>query len=171
MIASASLTLEPQLASHAQAMFGVLADSAIYEFENAPPTSVEWLRERYVKLESRRSPNGAEQWLNWVIRLPTGELIGYVQATVEAHERATIAYEIASAHWGRGFGREAVGAMMTELAQVHGVRHFFAVLKRQNFRSVALLKRLGFSPASHGVELQDDLAADEIAMRHELPAP
>src|SRR5213592_2725081 len=55
---------------------------SIYEYENEPPPSLEWLRARFTKLESRRSPNGREQWLNWVIRLPTSELIGYVQATL-----------------------------------------------------------------------------------------
>jgi hypothetical protein len=45
------------------------------------------------RLESRRSADGQEQWLNCVIRLPTSELIGYVQATVDANGRAAIAYE------------------------------------------------------------------------------
>ena len=61
-------------------MFAVLSDRAIYEHENEPPPSLEWLRARFARLESRRSPNANEQWLNWVIRLPTSELAGYVQA-------------------------------------------------------------------------------------------
>lgn len=31
--------LEPQVAAHAHELFAVLADPAIYEFENAPPAS------------------------------------------------------------------------------------------------------------------------------------
>jgi [ribosomal protein S5]-alanine N-acetyltransferase len=76
------LRLEPQVAAHAEAMFVVLRDPAIYEFENEPPWSVDEVRERFTELESRRSPNGQEQWLNWVVRLPSGELAGYVQATI-----------------------------------------------------------------------------------------
>ena len=34
------LVLEPQVAAHADEMFIVLSDPAIYEFENAPPGSV-----------------------------------------------------------------------------------------------------------------------------------
>jgi hypothetical protein len=79
---TAALTLEPQRAQHAAEMFAVLSDPAIYEYENQPPASLEALRRRYAALESRRSPDGREQWLNWVIRLPAGEPIGYVQATV-----------------------------------------------------------------------------------------
>ena len=34
------LTLEPLTAAHAEEMFAVLSDPAIYEFENKPPASV-----------------------------------------------------------------------------------------------------------------------------------
>ena len=161
-VATASLTLEPQTAAHAEEMFAVLSDPAIYEHENAPPRSLEWLRERFVKLESRRSADGTEQWLNWVIRLPGGQLAGYVQATVHANRSSAIAYQLASAYWGRGLAREALEAMMAELAGRHGVRSFTAVLKRGNLRSLRLLERLGFEHASHAVQ------PDELFMRRDL---
>jgi [ribosomal protein S5]-alanine N-acetyltransferase len=126
----------------------VLSDPAIYEYENEPPPSVEWLRARFARLESRQSADGREQWLNWVIRLPTSELIGYVQATVHANGRAAIAYELSSAWWGRGLASAAVRAVIAELVQQHRVRSLGAVLKRDNQRSLRLLQRLGFSLAS-----------------------
>jgi hypothetical protein len=67
-------TLEPQLEAHAAEMFAVLADPAIYEFENEPPSSAQWLAQRYRRLESRGPEDGSEQWLNWVVQatvLPT----------------------------------------------------------------------------------------------------
>jgi ribosomal-protein-alanine N-acetyltransferase len=70
---TARLTLEPQCAAHAAAMFAVLSDPAIYEYENAPPASVDALRARYAFLEGRRSPDGSQQWLNWVARLRPAE--------------------------------------------------------------------------------------------------
>jgi hypothetical protein len=91
------LTLEPQTAAHAEQMFAVLCDPAICEFENQPPPSLQWLRERYARLESRHSADGTQQWLIWVIRLPDGKLAGYVQATVHPDGRAASAYELASA--------------------------------------------------------------------------
>src|SRR2546430_10721018 len=100
MIATSRLTLEPQVAAHAEEMFVVLSDPAIYEHERKPPPSVEWLRERFGRLESRRSADGEERWLNWVIRLRTSELAGYVQATVLPTGRAAIAYVMSSRHWG-----------------------------------------------------------------------
>src|SRR5713226_8277805 len=107
VIETGSLTLEPQTAAHAEEMFAVLSDPAIYEYENEPPPSLEWLRVRFTRLESRRSADGQQRWLNWVIRLPTSELIGYVQATVFTTGRAAIAYELASRYWGRGLASEA----------------------------------------------------------------
>src|ERR1700752_3358350 len=165
VIRTQRLSLEPQVAAHAEEMFAVLSDPAIYEHENEPPPSVEWLRARFEKLETRRSADGREQWLNWVARLPTSEAIGYVQATVHADGRAAIAYELSSKHWGRGLGGEAVEAMLAELVENHGVRSFSAVLKRSNHRSLRLLERLGFSMAPPGMQGQIGIEADELLMR------
>jgi len=141
------LTLEPQMVAHADEMFGVLSDPAIYEYENEPPASIEALRTRYAKLESRRSGDGGQQWLNWVIRLPNSELAGYLQASVQPTGRAAIAYVLASRHWGRGLGTQAVASMIEELGANHGVTDLSAVLKRSNVESLRLLERLRFSHA------------------------
>ena len=160
-INAGSLVLEPQVAAHAAEMFDVLSDPAIYEFENAPPESATWLAERFAKLESRVSPDGAEQWLNWVIRLPTGSLAGYVQATITRDRTAHIAYELASRFWRQGIGSAAVSCMLNELAVTYGVRTYVATLKERNYRSLALLRSLGFERAGpHG--------SDEIVMRRSV---
>jgi [ribosomal protein S5]-alanine N-acetyltransferase len=169
VIAAAGLTLEPQTAAHADEMFVVLGDPAIYEFENAPPPSLDWLRARFAKLESRISPDGREQWLNWVIRLPTSELIGYVQATVRTSGSAAIAYELSSAYWGRGLAHQAVQAMIAELAAHYRVCSLSAVLKRNNVRSLRLLERLGFSLASSEQYVAHRVEQDELLMQREIP--
>jgi RimJ/RimL family protein N-acetyltransferase len=159
VIETGSLALEPQIAAHADEMFAVLRDPAIYEYENEPPPSLDWLRTRFTKLETRLSADGREQWLNWVIRLPTSELIGYVQATVRPEGRAAIAYTLSSAYWGRGLAYQAVSAMISELVEHYDVRSLSAVLKRDNSRSMRLLERLGFalaSPAQHVTRQVDD---------------
>ena len=157
-------TLEPQLASHAAEMFEVLSDPAIYEFENAPPVSEAGLRTRFAKLETRRSADGTQQWLNWVIRLPNDELAGYVQATVLPSGAALVAYELASRYWRRGIGSSAVGAMLHELACQHGVSTLVAVLKAGNFRSLALLASLGFAPGSADQAITFGAEPGEVVM-------
>jgi ribosomal-protein-alanine N-acetyltransferase len=168
VIETGSLTLEPQTAAHAEEMFAVLGDSAIYEYENEPPPSPDWLRARFTKLESRRSPSGREQWLNWVIRLPSSELIGYVQATVHPDGRAAIAYEMSSAYWGRGLARKAVQVMISELVGRYRVRSLSSVLKRENLRSMRLLERLGFSLASPEQHAKHRVEPGELLMLREI---
>ena len=158
------LTLEPQVAAHAEEMFAVLSDPAIYEYENEPPPSLEWLRKRYARLETRQSADGQQRWLNWVIRLPTSGLIGYVQATLHPDGRAAIAYELASTFWGRGYAHEAVGAMLAELRESYPVLNFSAVLRHENQRSLRLLERLGYSPAPPDSPVE--LEPGEVLMRY-----
>ena len=166
-VQTSRLSLEPQTAAHAEAMFLVLSDPAIYEYENVPPSSLEWLRTRYSKLETRCSADGREQWLNWVIRLPSGELIGFVQATVYPDGHAGIAYELASAHWGRGLATDAVQGMLSELAAHYGVSRLSAVLNQENLRSRRLLERLGFALAPPGEHERRQVEPGELLMLRE----
>ncbi len=182
---SRRLTLEPQRALHASAMFAVLSDPAIYAYENQPPASLNALSQRFQRLEARQSPDGRQQWLNWVLRQRSdGELIGYVQATVQADGRALVAYELASRHWGQGLGSEAVQAMLDELAgsgpvqpvqqvrqvqQVRPVHQALAIFKQANHRSLALLLRLGFANAASDDPARSALEPDEQLMSRSLP--
>lgn len=171
IIQTSRLQLEPQTVEHADEMFTVLSDPAIYTYENEPPPSLDWLRERFIRLETRRSADGTQLWLNWVIRLPTSGLIGYVQATVKPERRAAIAYELSSAYWGRGLASEAVGAMMSELVDHYWVQHLSAVLKSRNARSLRLLERLGFTPAPLEAHERDEVEHDELLMYRDVSRP
>jgi RimJ/RimL family protein N-acetyltransferase len=170
VIRTGMLVLEPQVAAHAAEMFEVLADPAIYEFENDPPQSAEWLRRRFEALESRMSPDGEEQWLNWVVRLPTGPLAGYVQATIGRDRTAHVAYVLGSKFWGRGVGSTAVNAMLNELVATYGVSTFVATLKARNYRSIALLRRLGFAEDRSRSASAETLESDEIVMLKAMSA-
>ena len=159
-----NLIIEPQTEGHAEAMYRVLSDPAIYEFENEPPRSIDWLRERFRFLESRLSPEGDERWLNWVIRLPGGNLAGYVQATVQPDGTADIAYVLGSGYWGKGYARRAVEAMIAELRGRYGVHTLRAVFKTANFRSRRLLERLSFEPVAADDSLATEAEPDESVM-------
>ena len=142
----------------------MLSDPAIYEFENEPPASEQWLHRRYELLESRCSSDGSEKWLNWVVRLPDGRLAGYVQATVFAGAVALVAYELNSEYWRRGIGSAAVQAMLHELGTQYEVERNVAVLKASNFRSLGLLRRLGFGSADESEAAAWRDTPDELVM-------
>lgn len=172
LVCTPRLVLEPQRAAHAEALFALLADPSLYLHENAPPASLDELRDRLTRLEARQSADGSEGWLNWVLRLHDGRVAGYVQATVQADGSAWVAYVLGSAHWRQGFTSEAVTAMIDVLVTQHAVHTLRAVYKRSNAPSIRLLERLGFRLAEADDPLRADIEADEDLMwRHAAAAP
>ena len=140
MIRTARLVLEPLTVAHAPAMFELLRDPALYTYlDYGPPASLEPVQQVYAQLETRRSPDGSEEWLNWIITRD-GAPIGLVQATIYPDSSANVAYLLGSAHWGHGYALEAVAAM---IEQLEGCR-LFATVDPRNERSIRLLERLGF---------------------------
>ena len=114
--------------------------------------SVAALTERCRRLESRVSPDGSQQWLNWAIRvLEDRRCVGYVQATVHEEATADLAFVLAPPFWGLGLAREAATAALSLLVDNYGVSSVFATVDKRNLRSAALLIRLGFRRiAAHG---------------------
>lgn len=148
-IDAGALRLKPLIVAHAEAMYEILAEPEIQRYlDHPPPPSVAHLREVYRKLETRRSPDGTQHWLNWAMRAPDGSLLGYVQATVMASQTAWVAYLLASRHRGRGHAATSVRAMMVHLERDHAVRRFLATVEVENRRSIKLLERLGFHAAT-----------------------
>jgi [ribosomal protein S5]-alanine N-acetyltransferase len=144
------LLLEPLVAAHADALYPVLCDPRQLEYlDQGAPASLDALRERYRRLESRRSADGLEHWLNWAIVMREGDAnaIGFVQATVQQNRRAWVAYEVAPARWGQGIATEATRAMVDHLIAHYAVAQCMATVDQRNERSWRLLERLGFARA------------------------
>lgn len=159
------VTLEPRTMAHAEELFPVLAEPALYEFiDEAPPESVAALRQKLARSESRRSPDGSEHWLNWVVRDESRNIAGYVQATVAANLETNLAYAIGSAFWGRGIASEAVAQMLQLVSAEHAVKQFFVVADRRNEKSIRLAKRLGLAEASPETALRKGVAATDILL-------
>ena len=147
-IATSGLVLEPLVVAHADAMFELLDDAAIYQYlDYPPPPSVEHLRDVYAKLEARASPDGSEIWLNWVVRPRHHPPVGYVQATI-SRRTAFVAYILGRKHWGHGYAHEAMQAMLEHLGSAYGVDRYLATVEVDNRRSIRLLERLGFRLAT-----------------------
>ncbi len=169
-IVAGSLELQPLTVAHAERMFEVLSDPALYEFlDSGPPPSVEHLRRVYRKLEARTSPNGTEAWLNWVIVDQPGQPLGYVQATITEPGRAWIAFVIGRASWGRGVARASTSAMLRELTATYGIQHFLACVEQANRRSIALLESLSFRPVPHDETVSCQLTETERLFQFHQP--
>jgi hypothetical protein len=58
--------------------------------------------------------------------------------------------------------------MISELVGHYQVRSLSSVLKRENFRSMRLLERLGFSPASPEQHVKHQAEPGELLMLREI---
>ena len=148
-LATARLALEPLLPAHAARLYPALRERELYTYiPQPPPASVEALETRYRRLASRRSPDGAEIWLNWAARLADAPdspaYVGTFEATVYGDGSAAIAYMIFGPHQRRGYAAEGCRAVLAYLARAVGVRRAFAEIDTRNAASVALVGSLGF---------------------------
>ena len=117
---SKRLRLVPVLKSHAEAMFTVLADEKLYEFTGGtPPQSIDAIENWFSALESRKSENGDELWLTWLLfAKQSNTTIGYVQATVK-DSSTDIAWLVGSLWQGLGYASEASSALSSWLIASH----------------------------------------------------
>ncbi len=161
-VGSPSFTLEPRTVAHAEELFAVLSDPTLYRYlDEDPPASVEALRLKLARSESRKSPDGSEHWLNWVVRNDFKQVVGYVQATVHPNSEANVAYVIGTAHWGRGFAHRAVEQMLRVVAAEFGAR-IFLLRSVGNHRSIRLAERLGFLPVSAELSASRGVLESEV---------
>jgi ribosomal-protein-alanine N-acetyltransferase len=144
------LQLEPLVVAHAPELFKPLRDERLYRYyAGQPPESIEELRVRFALLAKRRSPDGTEKWLNWVVRRHDGTVVGRVQATIR-RDHTLIGYDIFVPYWRKGYGKEAVGAVLEFLAAECDVRIVHAIVDSENIGSIRLLESLGFTRAWTG---------------------
>lgn len=147
------LHLEPLAPRHAGPLFAVLADPALYtHLDQDPPLSALQLHQAYTRMQHRRSPDGSELWLNWVLYDADPQPLGYVQASVLADGRAWVAWVLGRSAWGQGYATEAARAMLQHLVGRLQVHQALACIEQSNVRSQSVAARLGFwraPPAEH----------------------
>lgn len=140
------LRLEPLVAGHAAIMFEGLRDPNAYRYiPQEPPASAHELANRYAALESRRSPDGREAWLNWALVDSDRRARGYVQATVRLDSReAWIAYLVFASSQRQGYAKEALSALLPALRDAYDIYRFNAEIDTRNLASIRLVEALGF---------------------------
>lgn len=149
-IRSARLWLVPLAVSDAEEMVGVLDARALYTFTGGEPPGLDELRARYARQVAGRSPDGSQEWLNWIIRRePGGHAVGYVQATVADGGRlAEIAWVVGVDWQGQGYAAEAARALVAWLDS-RGVTTVRAHIHPDHAASAAVARRAGLVPTGH----------------------
>ena len=145
------LTLEPVASHHAGEMFPVLADPALYRFTGGePPGNAASVRRWFSNLETRKSPDGTESWLTWIVRLnEKNAAIGYVQATIKGM-RANTAWLIGTDWQGHGYAGQAV-ALLKSMLTDRGIEQLTAYIHPDHRASQQVATGAGFirSGGSH----------------------
>jgi len=146
-MSSARLRLVPLTVADADEMVGVLSGAALYAFTGGAPPGLDELRARYAWQVAGRSPDGREEWRNWVLRLgPGGQAVGYVQATITGEEQcAEIAWVIGLEWQGRGYATEAARELVAWLDS-RGVRVIQAHIHPDHAASARVARRAGLAP-------------------------
>ena len=168
------LVLEPLAVAHADEMFALLSEPALYRYlDYGPPKSLDHLRYNYAMVEAHESSGETtrfgERWLNWVVREPGQPPVGYVQATITAPGIAWIGYVFAQAHWGRGHAHAATQAMIEHLAARYAVKRCMATVEVDNHRSIRLMARLGFHEATAEEMIGHQLSPTERLFLFDMP--
>jgi RimJ/RimL family protein N-acetyltransferase len=137
-------------------MAPLLNDAALHIFTGGRPLTLGGLRGRYERLARGGSADGAQRWLNWVVRLTeTREPVGTVQATVTAADErrfiADLAWVIATPHQGRDYATEAASAIARWLRQ-QGADVLAANIHPRHEVSMRVARALGLAPTSKVVE-------------------
>src|SRR5215470_14563472 len=164
-LSSARLRLVPVTVADAAEMVPVLSGAALYAFTGGAPPGLDELRARYARQAAGRSPDGRQEWRNWILRRePGGEAIGYVQATItEEGRRAEIAWVVGLAWQGQGYATEAAQALVGWLDS-RGTAVIQAHIRPGHAASAAVAWRAGLRPAGPAQ------AGEQVWARHR-PGP
>jgi RimJ/RimL family protein N-acetyltransferase len=160
-ITTARLDLVPlgrdNAAALADEMVEVLSGPGLYEFTGGGPPTRAGLQDRYARLAAGHSPDGSQEWWNWIVRqrrsgAGAGTAVGTVQATITGGGAlAEIAWVVGTAWQGRGFASEAALALAGWL-EARGVRVITACVHPRHDASAAVAERAGLRPTD---EFQD----------------
>ncbi|MEZ5995712.1 MAG: GNAT family N-acetyltransferase [Hyphomonadaceae bacterium] len=133
----------------ASTMFEALRHSETYTFlPRAAPRSPADVATHFARVIQETAPGRREQWLNWTVwRRDIGLPLGTVEASVDPARSAAIGYLFDPRCWRRGYGREAVAAMLDHLSAC-GAASFDASIDVRNIASQRLAAALGFTHAS-----------------------
>ena len=111
--------------------------------DDEPAASVQDVRERIRRWERRRSPDGAEVWLNWTLRLKRDRtVVGRMQASV-TETRADMAWVIGRRFRRNGYATEAGRCIAVWLLEFFNLKEVRATIHPDNAASQRVAAKVG----------------------------
>ena len=164
-LVSERLRIEALRSSHASEVHESLQDPRIYTFIPEDPPTPKELQARYDFLERGRSPDGREEWLNWIAFLrDTHTPVGTFQATLTPDKQGTFAYIVFPPFWRQGYGHEMASCALDHLFSHYPIAGLRAEMDTRNQGSVRLVKSLGFihQGTTVGADYFKGMSSDEF---------
>ena len=115
--------------------------------DDGPAASLRDVRARIRRWERRRSPEGAEVWLNWTLRLKDDQtVVGRMQATV-ADRWADLAWVIGQPFRNQGYATEAGQCIAVWLVEFFNLGEVRATIYPDNTASQRVATNAGMRPS------------------------
>ncbi|WP_432397153.1 GNAT family N-acetyltransferase [Pseudarthrobacter sp. L19] len=174
------LTLRPVTAADEAALLRFRGNPEVTRYLSHAPLGAAENSTRLRTMLSRAEASTPEQFdLCWAVVLRgTGEVIGDARTwTADAPSApgpipaAALGYLVHTDHHGRGYGREAAGALVRWLFEDRGVGTVLAGVYEPNLPSRRLLETLGFVPDHYFTAAQDRAGKGLPSWRYRLDRP
>ena len=141
------LRLVPALAENSYELFLLLNDQRLHDHIGGTPQGETEVADRLRRGSERRSADGHEVILDWIVRLvPLGEAIGEVTAVVTDDGRAELTWVIGRRWQRHGFAIEATQAAVSLLEAHAGVRCLQAGIPTRHRAAQRVAEHLGMAP-------------------------
>ena len=139
------VTLRAFQADDFDALLAVFSDPVAMRWWSTPPFAGRADAEQYLEAIWRYAAAGTLHQ-RAIVRRDTGEVIGSttIFAIDRGNRRAEIGYIVGSAHWGQGYGREAVACTLRHAFGPMRLHRIEADVDPANAASLRLLAALGF---------------------------
>lgn len=146
------VTIRPLRVEDSSVMVDVLGSEKLYTHIGGGPPTHEELEARYMRQTVGVSPDGTQEWLNWIVLVGTSTMVGYVQASRPMNgTTAEIAWVIGVKWQRQGRATPAVRLMLEKLA-ARGVEDITADIHPANKASEGVARRVGMSPTGEVVD-------------------
>ena len=140
------LHLRPVALSDAPALFAARGDPEVMRYWDWPAQNSVREVEEIVSAHAGEIASGHVLW--WAVSLTQdGPAIGECDLSEidRHHGRAEIGFLFARAHWGKGYAREAMEAVIAHGFETLALERLWARVHDGNTASIALVERLGFA--------------------------
>ncbi len=139
------LVLRAPSLSDLDAFHALWSDSGVTKHIKRHPHTT--LAESEKRLERTLARNASGDIVSWIVTEPNGPMLGFVGLCrfVPEHRRAEVAYELLPTHWGKGYVREALLAVVDHAFDTLMLHRLEGHADVDNARSIRVLEQCGFS--------------------------